>query len=367
MQFTIARDTVIDTISHVARRAKRGTIPILEHILLQTVGSAIVTLGGHDAQSSSSGAMVADVEWQGACVVPGEQFLSIIERMPKGAHVKLKFTEGEQVELSCGRSRYKLSTLPVADFPPLFVPENPATLSLTSDDISQVFSGPNVVVKEDNARQNYAGVYWHADERFMLAGCATDGATMVKSACDVKFPKGAATIIIPRRAIDEILKTTGDNGGEFSWSDKILQVKSGEWVYATKLIDATFPDYAKFIPKANGHYIKVASEELRGAIYRLQAIEANRSFVKLGWEDGAKELSAHLNGNGEGGEFIECEAIKMEAGGISVSSAALMDIATALDSKSLTFHITAHNQPFRVSADDRPNAVVMQAPIVGRP
>lgn len=365
MHFTIERDAVIDTVAHVARRAKRGSIPILEHILLTAEGQS-VTLGGHDGQSSGSGVVAADVKEPGACVVPGEQFLSIVDRMPKGSHVTLKFDPAEALaHVASGRSKYRLSTLPVDTFPPLLAPVEPATLSLTADDIAAIFDGPKIVTRDDDPTKP-AGIFFHGDDKGVLSGCATDFHTLVKVASDIKFPKGASNIVIPRRAIEEILKTTGDHGGEFSWSDKILTVKSGQWTYSTKLIDMAFPDYAKFLPKANGHFINVNTAELRSAIHRLQAIEATRSFVKLEWDAGATELSASLNGNGEGGEFIPCEAIEMEAGIVAVSAAALMDIATALDGKVMTLHFTEANKPFRVSAADRPNAVVMQAPIVGK-
>src|SRR5437016_473748 len=96
MQFTINRDAVLDTVAHVARRAKRGAIPILGHILLTAIDQS-VSLGGHDGNASGSGEIDADVQETGACVVPGEQFLGIIERMPEGAQVKLKYDENSPI------------------------------------------------------------------------------------------------------------------------------------------------------------------------------------------------------------------------------------------------------------------------------
>lgn len=367
MQFTIDRDAVVATIAHVARRAKGGSIPIYQHVII-TADDTTVALGGHDGDASSSGAAAAAVAEPGTCVVPGEQFLRLVERMPKGSHVKFKHdSKSSQAEISCGRSRYKLSTLATADFPPMLAPDNPVILHLSAEDIATIFDGPRIFIKDDEARINYAGIYFHPDEDGMISGCATDGATLIKSAANgIKFPEGAASIIIPRRAIDEILKTAGADGGEFSWSDKLLMVKSGDRTFCTKLIDAQFPDYAKYIPAANGHYIKVAADDLRDAIYRLQAVESGRSFISLKWGDAPSELSASIAGNGEGDELLECEAVNMDAGTVAVSTSSMTDIANALGGKTIKLHIQASNLPFRVSCDDKESAVVMQAPIVGR-
>lgn len=361
MQLTIERDAVVDTVAHVARRAKQNTIPILSHILL-TAAKDKLTLTGNDAMSCSSGSVAAEVTKPCQCAIPGANFLGIIEKMPKGSNIALKYDDGAHahLEVSHGRSRYRLPTLPIADFPPIMEPTDPVSIGLTAEQIATIFDGPRIVIGDD-AQGSYAGLYFHTDAAGNLSGCATNGTRLIKSATDTKAPAEAPSIIIPKRAIEEILKTAGGNGAEFSWSDKILQVRAGEWTYATKLIDAQFPDYEKFLPKPNGHCFTTETASFRNTISRLMVLETNKSSVLLEWdEDG---ISASMSGDGEGAEHIECFAMTAPAGHVSVAAASLMDAASALDGKSLTFHISSERQPFLVLSDDNPGSTVMLAPM----
>ncbi len=96
---------------------RRNTIPVLSNVLIRAEPSAM-GLRATDLDIEVTESIPADVSEQGATTVPAHMLHDIVRKLPDGSTVTLE-TQGTQVLLRSGRSRFMLSALPETDFPDL--------------------------------------------------------------------------------------------------------------------------------------------------------------------------------------------------------------------------------------------------------
>ena len=135
---------------------------------------------------------------------------------------------------------------------------------------------------------------------------ATDGHRLAQA--ELPLPKGATGmpgIILPRKTVHELHRLI--EGSEATVQVGISPSKArfeiGTITLTTKLIDGTFPDYARVIPKGNDKALKVDNAEFKSAVDRVSTIASERGrAVKLNISSDKLILSVN---NPEGGSATE--------------------------------------------------------------
>src|SRR4029079_10680104 len=101
----------------------------------------------------------------------------------------------------------------------------------------------------------------------------------------------------------------------------------GETVLTSKLIDGTFPDYARVIPAGNDKELVVDKKEFEQAVDRVSTVSSERGrAVKLSLNNGRLMLSVTNPDSGSATEEIEVE-YGADPLDIGFNSRYLLDIA----------------------------------------
>ena len=107
----------------------------------------------------------------------------------------------------------------------------------------------------------------------------------------MKPPPGSENmpaIIIPRKAVSELRKLLDDEPQEVEvkLSETRAEFNVGDVRLTTKLIDGTFPEYKRVIPKGNDKIISVSVNLLSAAVDRVSTIASDKSrAIKLNIEN----------------------------------------------------------------------------------
>jgi DNA polymerase-3 subunit beta len=118
-----------------------------------------------------------------------------------------------------------------------------------------------------------------------LVAVATDGHRLAR--VRLALPDGAAGIpgvIIPRKTVNEIRKLLDEveEAVQVSLSESKIRFDIPGAVLSSKLIDGTFPDYDRVIPKQNDKDLEVDAHLFAEAIDRVSTISSEKSrAVKL--------------------------------------------------------------------------------------
>ena len=196
--------------------------------------------------------------------------------------------EKERLTLRSGQSRFQLQTLAPEDFPDLAAGEFATRSRLPPQDLKRLIDKTRFAISTEETRYYLNGIYLHAAQRGKeqtLRAVATDGHRLAQA--ELPAPKGAEGmpgIILPRKTVHELHRLIEDSGDtvRVGVSPAKARFEIGTITLTSKLIDGTFPDYGRVIPKANDKKLKVSNAEFMSAVDRVSTIASERGrAVKL--------------------------------------------------------------------------------------
>src|SRR5207248_2386901 len=138
---------------------------------------------------------------------------------------------------------------------------------------------------------------------------------------------------VPRKTVAEVQRLIEDTDSEVSveLSQTKIRFTVGNVVLTSKLIDGTFPDYARVIPADNDKKLVVDKPDFEAAVDRVSTVSSERGrAVKLSLTPGRLVLSVTNPDSGSATEEIEVE-YEAEPLDIGFNSRYLLDIATQID------------------------------------
>src|SRR5918998_2530662 len=115
LNVTCSRDELAQRLAVVGRAVStRGAVQILSGILLRAEGGEL-QLAATDMELSLRSSLAADVEGEGAVVVPGRLLLELARLLPENdVRIAHRADEG-MVEVTCGPASYRLHTYSAED------------------------------------------------------------------------------------------------------------------------------------------------------------------------------------------------------------------------------------------------------------
>ena len=172
-------------------------------------------------------------------------------------------------------------------------------------------------------------------------------------------------VIIPRKAVAELQKLIEGVSNEVTveLSTTKARFTIGEVVLTSKLIDGTFPDYARVIPAGNDKRLVVERDQFIAAVDRVSTISSERGrAVKLSLADNKMTLTVTNPDSGSATEEIE---VDYDSSPIDVGFNAryLLDIAQQLDSDTALFKLADAGSPTLIQDRDGAAALYVLMPM----
>ena len=307
MKVTVERAELLKSLGHVHRVVeRRNTIPILANVLVRAEKAAL-NLKATDLDLEVIESIAAEVAPAGSTTVPAHMFYEIVRKLPEGSQVVLE-SSGDRAVLAirAGRSRFTLQTLPESDFPDLAAGDMTHKFTLAAADLKRLIDKTQFAISTEETRYYLNGIYLHVAGTGKIAtlrAVATDGHRLAQA--DLPLPAGAAGmpgVIVPRKTVTEVQRLIEDSEAEVAieLSSAKIRFSIGDVVLTSKLIDGTFPDYARVIPAGNDKELDGRQEGLRGrgrsrldgverARPRGQAVAVRRQADPLGHQSGFRQ------------------------------------------------------------------------------
>lgn len=337
MKFSIDRAALLRSLNHVQSAVeKRNTIPILSNVMIKAE-EGILSLATTDMDMEINESVAANVKDPGATTAPAGTLFDIVKKLPDDSEVEIVLDDsGNQMSVKAGRSNFKLSCLPVADFPELNQGDMPASFSLPANDLRALIDRTKFAMSTEETRYYLNGIYIHAADKDgvkVLRAVATDGHRLARF--EMPLPAGAENmpgVILPRKAVAELRKLVEEAGDaiKIDLSESKIRFSFDHIILTSKLIDGTFPDYQRVIPQGNDKVIEVNPKDFSFAIDRVSTISDGKSrAIKITFEGKTMTLSANSPESGSATEDLEINGNdNMEIG---FNARYLMDITSQIE------------------------------------
>ncbi len=354
MKFKADRATLMKALAHIQSVAeKRNTIPILANALIRARDGRL-SFTATDMEIAIVEEVAASVSRDGATTAPAATLYEIVRKLPEGAELEFEMAgEGAQMTLRAGRYATSLVTLPTDDFPSMTAGSLPHQFRLTGLALRGLIDRTRFAISTEETRYYLNGIYLHAaegDAGPVLRAVATDGHRLAR--VEEPIPEGAAGmpgVIIPRKTVAELRKLLDEEAGEVevALSDTRIQFKAGAITLTSKLIDGTFPEYERVIPKDNDKVLKVGKKDFSDAVARVAAISSERSRpVKMALAPDLLTLSAASPEQGTASEELDGGRVNYSSSPLEIGFQAryLNDITDQIAEK-VEFHFSDGSAP----------------------
>jgi DNA polymerase III subunit beta len=284
----------------------RTTVQILAGILLRATGGRL-HLSATDMEISVRDSLDAQVEEEGAVVVPGRLLVDIVRLLPAG-EVTLEHRADEGVaRLACGAASYSLNTYGPEDFPrlPEIEPDSAFAVERTAflDTIGRVGRSAS----RDESRPVLTGILVRFEgDKLVMA--ATDSYRLsVKETTLANGPGQELEAIVPARALQELARMGQAAESETIQvgvqENQVVFGVDGIWLTARR-IDGQFPNYRQLLPEQFEAEVHLPREELLDVVRRTGLLAQRKSPLRLRFEEGELTVSAQTQDVGEARESL---------------------------------------------------------------
>ncbi len=371
MKVTVERAELLKSLGHVHRVVeRRNTIPILANVLVKADRGKL-SLKATDLDLEVTDSIAAEVSPGGSTTVPAHMFYEIVRKLPEGSQIVLEGSGDRAVlSLRAGRSRFTLQTLPESDFPDLAAGEMSHSFKLPAADLKRLIDKTQFAISTEETRYYLNGIYLHTAgtaKSGMLRAVATDGHRLAQ--VELPLPQGAAGdmpgIIVPRKTVGEVqrLVETGEGDVTVELSAGKIRFTIGNVVLTSKLIDGTFPDYARVIPVNNDKSLVVDKKDFEAAVDRVSTVSSERGrAVKLSITGGRLVLSVTNPDSGSATEEIEVE-YDADPLDIGFNSRYLLDIAAQIEGEVAVLKLADPGSPTLIQDKDAKGALYVLMPM----
>ena len=370
MKVTVERAELLKSLGHVHRVVeRRNTIPILANVLIKA-DKGKLSLKATDLDLEVIDSVAAEVSPGGSTTVPAHMFYEIVRKLPEGAQIVIEGSGDRAVlSLRAGRSRFTLQTLPESDFPDLAAGEMTHKFTLAAADLKRLIDKTQFAISTEETRYYLNGIYLHTAgtaKNATLRAVATDGHRLAQ--VELPLPQGAAGmpgIIVPRKTVGEVqrLIETGEGEVAIELSAGKIRFSIGDVVLTSKLIDGTFPDYARVIPANNDKSLTVDKKDFEAAVDRVSTVSSERGrAVKLSITGGKLVLSVTNPDSGSATEELEVE-YEADPLDIGFNSRYLLDIAAQIEGEVAVLKLADPGSPTLIQDKDAKGALYVLMPM----
>jgi DNA polymerase-3 subunit beta len=370
MKFSIERIALLRAVSQAQSVVeRRNTIPILANVLIEAEG-AQVSFRATDLDIEIVDRAPAQIERAGATTVSAVMLHEIVRKLPEGALITI-MDDGAQGRLviTAGRSTFSLATLPKEDFPVMASSEYTTNFAAPAPVLRRLFDKAWFAISTEETRYYLNGVYMHVAQGEggkVLRCVATDGHRLAR--IDAPLPEGAEGmpgVIVPRKTVGELRKLLDDDDAAIavSVSETKVRFATPAITLTSKVIDGTFPDYARVIPLGNSRRLEVDAAEFARAVDRVATVSAERTrAVKMSLDEDRLILSVNAPDSGAAEEELAV-AYGDERLEIGFNAKYLLEIASQVDRENAVFLFNSSGDPTLMREGNDTSALYVVMPM----
>ncbi len=295
MKLHTTREAFIAPLQRIIGAVERKQIrPILSHVLIRA-GDGGVELIATDLEIEMLSTAQAEVEEASPSTLPARKLLDIVKALPSGADVTVE-ADQERGYVFSGRSRFELMALPAEGFPQKEALRELVAVDVPSLGLADLLDRTAFAMAVEDVRFYLNGLLLeiHADE---LRSVATDGHRMALAQMPLESGlHEVRQVLIPRKGVQELMRLAAGSQGtarlelaenqlratlllaQESFSEPSEESGEGSGVvrFASKLIDARFPDYERVLPTHSNKTLMINRKGFLEALQRVSILANER-------------------------------------------------------------------------------------------
>ncbi len=313
---------------------------ILSNVLVN-VKIDFIEITGTDLEIQLIAISKSNVEQEGQVTVPARKLLDICKLLPETASIRVQLTR-DKLNLSSGRSRFKLSTINAKEYPDFSTGDYLYELSFNSKKFRTLLKKTSYCMANQDVRYFLNGLLLQVSGS-NITGVASDGHRLALYREILESPISEdIQIILPRKGVLELARILEilDENINLRISSNTVEVLCGNILFSSKLIDGKFPDFKNVFDQNISRSFLFSTKEIKATLARISVLsnEILRS-ITLNFSNNILKISSNNTEHEEGYEEIDIdyEGDNFE---VAFNSGYLLDAINNVDSDNVSLMFT---------------------------
>lgn len=345
MKIKIVRTKFLEALKKVQNiAAAKGSLQILQNVLLEAKDRQLF-LTTTDLDLSIRSVVDCEVEAEGSTTLPAKLLFNTMAKAAEGV-VELDVGADDRALISAGTAVFKLSGMPVSDFPALPVDSDAFAYVLPQMTLREMLRKTAFAASQDDTRKTLKGVLASFKDG-KLTMVATDGRRLALIEHELEFPASEERdLVLPTKVVVELQRAL-TNDGDVSVTVEKSQVSFnlGDTRLYSKLLDEVYPNYRQVIPASCSQRVMVERKPLLDAIDRVSVMMIDDSnSTRLTFD--ANELTV-TSATSDVGEARDLVPIKYDGPRIEMvfNPSFVMDPLKAIDEDEVVIELNDNTKP----------------------
>jgi DNA polymerase III subunit beta len=304
LRITASKDELVQALGVVSRAVStRTSVQILSGILLEAQGGEL-RLAATDMELSLRANVAAQIEGDGAIVLPGKTLADIARLLPAD-EVAIEHKPAEAVaHVTSGSASYTLHMYNPEDFPRLPELDAVQTFSVDRESLLETIHRVARAASRDESRPVLTGILVSfTGGKIVMA--ATDSYRLAVKETELGGSAPELAAIVPGRALQELARiaSSGEMVEVGVHENQVLFSTDGAWL-TTRRIDGQFPNYRQLLPEAFEHELTIPRVELLEVVRRASVMIQRATPLQLRFAEGELTVIARTHEVGESKESM---------------------------------------------------------------
>src|SRR3954469_22126364 len=313
LRITAAKDDLVQALGVVSRAVStRTSVQILSGILLEVVPAGDggeLRVAATDMELSLRATIAAQIEGDGAIVLPGKTLVDIVRLLP-AEDVSIEHKPSESVvHVTSGSASYTLHTYNPEDFPRLPDVTSVQTFQVERESLLETIHRVARAASRDESRPVLTGVLVSFGGG-KLTMAATDSYRLAVKETEIAGATPELEAIVPGRALTELARiaSSGDTIDVGVHENQVVfgvesSAGGGVWL-TTRRIDGQFPNYRQLLPEQFEHVLTLPRTELLEVVRRASVMIQRATPLQLRFAEGEVTVIARTHEVGESQESM---------------------------------------------------------------
>lgn len=357
---------LLDKIKNIAPTAEaKQTLMILGNMVIKVNGDTAYTTSS-DLEIEVSSSIKCESEGDCEFSLPARKLLEILNALTNHENVTFTVLESK-VDITAGKSKISLPTLPASDFPFMNPIEMDSMTSIDNVDLAKIINKTSFAMAYQDARHFLNGLHMCA-QNGKIASVCTDGHRLAKYQSNIDC-NDDLSIIIPRKAILEInrilsyFSSSSDNIITYAYNKQNFIIQINDFRIISKLIEGNYPDFNKVIPETTSSEIIVDKQTFKTSLNIISKV-VNQQYkgVKLTPQKNTMHLISSNTDSEIGEDQID---VNYDGDGISIgfNISYLQDVIDVIHGDSIHICINDQNSGCLLKGNDDSNSVFVIMPM----
>jgi len=368
MEFVCSKKDLQAGVSIVERIVStRSTLPIVGNILFEASRGGL-KLSANNLEIGIEVNVAAKTIKEGSILIPAKTLGEVVAKLPD-SETTFKLKDKGVISINYKKSNINIHSLPADEFPQLPHIKEGKSLNLDAKLFAEMIEHTIFAASNSEDKHVLNGILMEVgkQETSNIRMVATDGYRLAKRAEKVPGLDISANVIIPARALNEVLRILqADPAGQvkITVSSDRIAFKHQEVYLVSRLIQGQFPDYKQVIPKGSETKVSIETQAFLSSAERAAIIAAqSANIVRIEVRAGQLKILATAPDVGSVEEVLEVETKGKERAQVAFNVRLLTDALKVIETEQISLELGETLNPGLIRPVGGPDYIYIVMPI----